>query len=93
MEEDATQSVVEAPVARPGPGAVRTMLAKVVLAGSVIIFGAAGYFGIWYLVSAGAISSQEGGMAIALTAGALLAGVIVGGILGAKLKQALLGHK
>ncbi len=89
MEEDTTQPAVQATVSERSPGTLRILLAKLALGGSLILFGALGYFSVMYFILSDE-TSEAANTGVPLLAGGLVVGVIIGGILGAKIKQALL---
>lgn len=72
-----------------GPSSIRRTIAGAIPIILLVGLGALGYFGMTYL---GATQMEDLSTAVltVITFGALLIGVIVGGIVGSKIKQALL---
>lgn len=88
-----TQESVQSPAPSPSeepdakPSGARSSVGSVVMAAFMIVFGAAAWFGVGYLKVALLGEDVGTGLLAVLTFGALLAGVIVGGIIGAKVKR------
>lgn len=90
MAEEKTSMQPSAAQQASGPSSGRRSVASLVQIALLVIFGGAGYVGVWALMRVAMLEDVSAGLAVALFAGGLIVGVIVGGILGAKAKKALL---
>ncbi len=76
--------------AKSGPSKAQRRTASVVQAAFLLVFGAIGFYAMGYLFAADLIERPTGTLFAAMMAGAIIVGVIVGGIIGAKVKKAIL---